>query len=289
MKTRREIFGNLVVGGLGMCASSLFAAPKKSATRQRVMSIEGKFGGKLGVAILDTGTGHMFTSRGDERFPFCSVGKFAGVAALLARVDQGEEVLSRLIAYTKHDLVAHSPVTELHLATGMTVGALCAASIKLSDNSAHNLILDSVGGPSAVTQFHRSMGDRITRVDRREPELNSVEAGDLRDTTSPRAIALFMQRVLMGNVLSPTSRTQLLDLLIGTKTGDKRLRAATPLGWQVGDKTGTGPRNATNDIAIVLPPGRPPIMIAAFYLESTASLEDREAVLAEVGRLAVTG
>jgi beta-lactamase class A len=78
-----------------------------------------------------------------------------------------------------------------------------------------------------------------------------------------------------------------------TDTGAHRLRAGLPAGWRSGNKTGTGRAEGTtnkcNDVAITFPPGRAPIVIAAYFDsgEYTAQIERRhEAVLAEVGRIA---
>jgi beta-lactamase class A len=170
----------------------------------------------------------------------------------------------------------------------MTVGALCEATMILSDNTAGNLLLDSFGGPAGLTAFVRSLGDRVTRLDRREPELNVVPPGELRDTTTPSAMLGLMHKLLLGEALSTGSRDQLIAWLIGNKTGDKRLRAGVPQGWRVGDKTGTGPAGEANDIGIIWPTGRAPLLVAAYYKSEQANPEARNAVLAEVGRLAAS-
>lgn len=283
---RRDICGGLVIG-LGSVATPLLAVTKTS-TAARLAELESHHGGKLGVAILDTSNGRVIVNRGDERFPMCSVIKLPAAAFVLSRVDRGRERLERRVSYAEADLVTYSPVTEKNVGAGMTIAALCEAAITLSDNGAQNLLFDSFGGPSALTAYIRSVGDTVTRSDRRETALNDVPPGDERDTTTPIAMAQLMRRMLAGAMLKPTSRGLLATWLIATKTGDKRLRAGTPAGWRSGDKTGTGPRNATNDVAVFFPPRRAPIVVAAFYIDSPASLEDRQSVLAAVGRLAVT-
>ena len=155
----------------------------------------------------------------------------------------------------------------------------------LSDNSAANLLLDSFGGPAGLTAYARSLGDKITRFDRRETQLNEATPGDPRDTTAPVVMLENMHKIILGNALSASSRKQLIAWILANKTGDKRLRAGVPKGWRVGDKTGTGDHNATNDIAVIWPPGRAPIIVTAYYTESPAPIGEREAVLAEVGRL----
>ena len=216
----------------------------------------------------------------------CSTFKFLAAAFVLARVDRGEESLSRKIAYEQRDLVDYSPVTEPHTGTGgMTMGELCEAAVTLSDNAAANLMLASFGGPAGLTAFVRTLGDTVTRLDRIEPELNEAAPGDPRDTTSPNAMLGTMQRLLTSNVLKPDSRALLINWLKGCKTGDARLRAGLPEGWVVGDKTGTGDHGTANDIAIAWLPGHAPILIAAYYTESKSQQATRDYVLAETARI----
>jgi beta-lactamase class A len=240
------------------------------------------------VFILDTATGQTHGHRADERFMMLSSFKLLASALVLARVDRGQESLERRITYAKSDLVTYSPVTERFAGTteGMSLAGLCEATITISDNSAANLILDSYGGPAALTRFARELGDDTTRLDRRETELNTGTAAAQLDTTTPRAMALTMQKLLLGNALSPASRERLQQWLVGNTTGDKRLRAGLPAGWRVGDKTGTNKTDA-NDIGIAWPAnGRAPLIITAYLAESTASSAVKETTLAGVARLA---
>ncbi len=216
----------------------------------------------------------------------CSTSKFLSAAFVLRRVDAGEEALERRLAYAKERLVAYSPTTEKHAGEGMTLGEICEAAVTLSDNTAANLMFESFGGPAALTQFSRSLGDEVTRFDRIEPALNEAMPGDPRDTTTPAAMAENLRRLVLGDALSAKSKNQLAAWLIANKTGDERLRAGFPKSWRVGDKTGSGDNGATNDVAIVWPPDRGPIVVTAYFAESSASKETRNAVLAEVGRLA---
>lgn len=256
----------------------------------KVADLERRHRGRLGVAILDTAKQTPIAYRGDERFPLCSTFKFLAAAFVLARVDAGEESLGRRVVYASDYLVPHSPITEKHTGNGgLTMGEICEAAMTLSDNTAANLMLDSFGGPAALTAYLRSLGDNVTRLDRRETELNEVKPRDPRDTTSPTAMAELMRKIVLGTALSPSSREQLTAWLVANRTGDTRLRAGVPKGWRVGDKTGSGPHNATNDIGMIWPPGRAPIIVAAYYVEGRGSQDERDVVLSDVGRLAATG
>ena len=199
-----------------------------------------------------------------------------------------EESLSRRIVYSADYLVAHSPITRQYTGHGgLTVGEICEAAMTLSDNTAGNLLLDSFGGPAQLTAYLRSLGDRVTRLDRRETALNEAMPGDPRDTTTPAAMLEILRQTVLGSALSASSRDQLVAWLVANKTGDQRLRAGVPQGWRVGDKTGSGAHNTTNDIAVVWPPRRAPIIVTTYYTEARASDDERNAVLSEVARLAI--
>jgi len=211
------------------------------------------------------------------------------VGAVLARVDRGMEQLDRRIVFGKDVVLVYAPVTSHRVgAPGMTLAELCEAAITLSDNTAANLLLASLGGPAAVTAYVRSLGDQVTRLDRIEPDLNDASPGDMRDTTTPDAMLATMHTLLLGNALSDASREQLIEWLRATTTGAKQLREGMPVSWRVGDKTGSGAHRETNDVAIAWPPQRKPLLVTAYYAESTADADARHAVLAEVGRIAAS-
>ena len=217
-----------------------------------VAGLERRHGGRLGVAVLDSAGASVTAHRGDERFALCSTFKFLAAALVLARVDRRQESLTRRTVYARDYLVPHSPVTEKHAGeSGLTVGEICEAAMTLSDNTAGNLLLDSFGGPAELTGYARSLGDSVTRLDRREPDLNEAKPGDPRDTTSPAAMIEVLRKTVLGTALSTSSREQLTAWLVANQTGDRRLRAGVPKGWRVGDKTGSGANNATNDIAVI--------------------------------------
>lgn len=288
MKRRAFIKGSLL--GALLPATWVHAEARGAARRDpsaRIAALERRHGGRLGVAILDTGDGHRVAHRGGERFLMCSTFKVLAAAAVLARADRGQERLERRVIFDRDVLLGHSPITRLHTgAPGMRVDELCAAMITVSDNAAANLLLSSLGGPQAVTAFARALGDTVTRLDRTEPELNIGRAGEVRDTSTPDATVDTLRQVLLGDALSEPSRKRLLAWMRGCLTGTDRLRAGLPAGWSAGDKTGSGPAGESNDVAILFPPDRPPLLVAAYYVAPAADATTRSAVLAEVGRIA---
>jgi beta-lactamase class A len=287
--TRRSV---LAIGAATLLAPpSLAGEPFTPA--DALARLEDRVGGRLGVCVLDTATGRKLVRRGGERFAMCSTFKLPLAAAILREADRGKLKLDTFVPYTKADMIYHAPVTEANLAKGgMTVGALAEAAQKQSDNPAANLLMKQLGGPEGFTQFFRDLGDTTTRIDRYEPEMNRVVPGDERDTTTPTAMAATLAKILTADVLAPASRDLLIQWMIDTKTGAKRLRAGLPNDWRAGDKTGTGYDDISgkvNDVAIAWPPGKAPVIVTAYY--NTAGPADdvsdeHQAVLAEVGRIA---
>ncbi len=286
--TRRSLLmAGLCAASLGPVGRTLAVGNRRSEWQGKLAALERRHGGRLGVSVLDMESARRIGHRADERFPTCSTFKFLASALVLTRVDQGKERLDRRVVFSKDDLVTYSPVTEHHVGgQGMTIGELCHATVTISDNTAGNLLLASFGGPAGLTAFARSLGDATTRLDRIETELNEATPGDPRDTTTPAAMLDDMRALLLGNVLSPASRKQLADWLVAATTGAQRIRAGLPTDWRVGDKTGTSNNGVTNDIAIAWPPGRAPLLVTAYFAESSIPQDQCNAVLAEVGRIA---
>jgi beta-lactamase class A len=215
----------------------------------------------------------------------CSTFKWVLAAAVLARIDRAQLSLDDRVEYGPPDLLEHSPATRKHVAEGsMTIEALAAASVSVSDNAAANLLLAKIGGPAGFTRFVRGLGDSVTRLDRDEPTLNENSPDDPRDTTSPRAMADLMQRILCSDVLSATSRTTLLAWLRECETGNDRLRAGLPRGWSVGHKTGTGQRGAVNDVAIAWPPDRAPVLVVSYLSDGQRDVSTLAAAHADIAK-----
>ncbi len=286
--SRRALLSASLVAAPALLSLPASADARDGELEERLAVLERRHGGRLGVAVLDSAGNRLIAHRGSERFALCSTFKLLAAAFVLARVDRNEDSLTRRVVYGPGDLVTYSPITEKHVGDGMTVGDICDAAVTLSDNTAGNLLLDSFGGPAGLTAYLRSLEDDVTRLDRRETELNEAQPGDPRDTTTPVAMLQTLRKVVLGNALSTASRERLIGWLVANKTGDKRLRAGVPNGWRVGDKTGTGSNNATSDVAVIWPPERAPMVVTAYYEEAGASADERNAVLSEVGRLAVT-
>ena len=288
---RRRFNHHLAWALAGMGPLQAHAQPKAAEAwpANRWQDIEASATGRLGVAVLDTADSRLQGHRLDERFPMCSTFKWLASALVLHRVDTGQEQLDRRIRFGSDVLVPYSPEVAKHVGGhGMSLAELCEAAITLSDNAAGNLLLKSFGGPEALTRYARTLGDTMTRLDRWEPELNEATPGDLRDTTTPRAMATALRAAMLGESLSASGREQLARWMEATQTNSKRLRAGLPAGWRLGSKTGTGSRGTTNDVGVFWPPGRAPVVVAVYLTESGADEATRNAAVARIAR-GVTG
>lgn len=275
------------IGGFSALAGSVLLSPPWAVLAAdglpgEFAAIEAASGGRLGIAVLDTLSGASTGHRADERFPMCSTFKLLAAAAVLRKVEHGEERLDRQVRFKATDVVVNSPITKDRAGTGMSVAELCEAAMTVSDNTAGNLLLDILGGPAGLTAFARTLGDSITRLDRTEPTLNEAVPADPRDTTTPAAILGNVKSLALGDVLAPTSKEHLIAWLTGNKTS--RIRAGLPADWRIGDKTGAGENGTTNDVGVIWPPNRAPVLVAVYLTGSSAPPEQRNATLAAVAR-----
>jgi beta-lactamase class A len=294
MVGRRAILGAALLLPLVGCARTQASpGPSTQAPNQdavavavaRLSELERRFDARLGLYAVHTGTGRELAHRADERFALCSTFKVLAAAAMLERTPP--EHLQDRVRYRESDLVVNSPVTTQHVAEGLTISELCDAAIRYSDNTAGNLLLDDIGGPAAVTEYARSLGDGTTRLDRREPELNSAIPDDDRDTTSPRAIAADFRELVLGTRLDDADRAMLTNWLLGNTTGGTRIRAGLPTDWRVGDKTGGGSYGTANDVAIAWPTGSAPIVLAILSTRpSSAEAQADNALIAQAAAIA---
>lgn len=289
MSSRRT----LLLAAAAMPLVSACAAPARRAGQAQaerdLAALEQGFAGRIGVCALDTTDGALLGQRADERFPMCSSFKAVLAAAILARSNTEPGLLAQPVRYTHGDLLPHSPVTTQHLAQGMTVGALCEATVQTSDNAAANLLLQRIGGPAGLTAFMRSIGDDQFRLDRWELALNSSLPGDPRDTTTPRAMAESLRKLVVGDALASAQREQLATWLRGTVTGAARIRAGMPAGWLVGNKTGTSGQGAYGsaiDVAVVWPPARAPLVLTVLTTRHAADAPALDAPIAQAARVA---
>ncbi|MEU2234749.1 class A beta-lactamase [Streptomyces vietnamensis] len=258
--------GTALTAALALGGGTAQALPETGGAVARLRRLEREHTARLGVFARDMRTGRTVAYRADERFPMASLFKTLAAAAVLRDLDRDGEFLARRIHYTQA-YVERSGLSLIaglaeNVAGGMTVAELCDATIRFSDNTAGNLLLKELGGPTAVTRFCRSIGDRVTRLDRWEPELNSAEPWRVTDTTSPRAIGLSYARLVLGDALEPQDRARLTDWLLRNTTSTEKFRRGLPADWALADKTGSPRHGGANDVGITWRPDGTPIVLS---------------------------
>jgi beta-lactamase class A len=269
--------------------AALFVVAKaEEKTDAQFRALQARTGARIGIYAVDQSRKTRVEYNAQQRFAMCSTFKVLAVAAVLKRVDEKKEKLDRFVPYGEAQLLEYAPVTRAHVKEGgMTLDALCAAAITQSDNTAANLLLETIGGPKGWTDFAQSLGDEFSRLDRMEPELNMATPGDDRDTTTPSAMGKDLQRLLTSDVLSQKSRARLEGWMVANETGSKMIRASVPADWRVGDKTGRSGKGASNDIAILRPPTGGPFFLAIYVDAPRESSEGRDTVVAEAAKIAI--
>ena len=258
---------------------------KNQATHKEFSQLEKKYDARLGLYAMDTGTNEIISYRPNERFAFASTYKALAAGVLLQQ--NSTEKLNEVITYKKEDLVNYSPVTEKHVDTGMTLGEIAEAAVRYSDNTAGNILFHQIGGPKGYEKALRQMGDRVTMSDRFETELNEASPGDIRDTSTAKAIATNLKAFTAGNALPVHKRNILTEWMKGNATGDKLIRAGVPTDWVVADKSGAGSYGTRNDIAIVWPPNRAPIIVAILSSKDEKGATYDNQLIAEAAEVVV--
>ena len=209
--------------------------------------------------------------------------KVLACGALLARGDAGYLERNQRVSISQSDLVTYSPVTEEWVGQAVSLDQLCEATMRTSDNTAANKVLEALGGPEAVTTFLRSLGDEVTRLDRWETALNEATPGDPRDTTTPAAMMDSLQKLLLGDALSPSAQATLTQWLLGNEVGEPLLRAGIPDDWRIGDRTGAGGHGSRGIVAIIWPPEKKPLIAVIYITQTEASMAQRNEAIATIG------
>ncbi|WP_369362523.1 class A beta-lactamase [Streptomyces sp. CG4] len=274
----------VAAGAVSAPAASAALGGERRGTEAELTELERRHGARLGVYARNVRTGRTVSHRAGERFAMCSTFKAFAAAAVLR--DHGDcAPLDAVIHYPPHDLLPHSPRTAEHVDTGMTVADLCAAAIQYSDNAAGNLLLRQIGGPAGLTRFFRSLGDRESRLERWEPELNTAIPGDLRDTTTPEALGRGFERLTLGRALTRADRARLVTWLKGNTTSAARFGVGLPRDWVLADKTGTGDYGTANDVGVAWTPRGTPVLLTVLSTKAAQDAAADDALVAEAARL----
>ncbi|WP_432700040.1 KLUC family extended-spectrum class A beta-lactamase [Kluyvera cryocrescens] len=272
-----------------LLAGSVSLQAQTLSVEQKLAALELRSGGRLGVALIDTADGSQILYRGDERFAMCSTSKVMAAAAVLKQSESQHDLLNQRIEIKKGDLTNYNPIAEKHVGGMMSLSELSAAALQYSDNVAMNKLIAQLGGPQGVTAFARKIGDETFRLDRTEPTLNTAIPGDPRDTTSPRAMAQTLRNLTLGKALGDAQRAQLVTWMKGNTTGAASIQAGLPTSWVVGDKTGSGDYGTTNDIAVIWPKDRAPLVLVTYFTQPQPEAESRRDVLASAAKIVTEG
>lgn len=252
--------------------------------QEKLDSLEKDFNGKIGVYAINTDNNQIIAHRADERFPFQSTLKFIGVSALLKQSEKNKNLLNENIHYTKNDLLVWHPITGKYVSTSMTLAGLSEAAISYSDNPAINLIIKKLGGPESITQFAHSIGNQTFNVEHYDGDLNS-NPNVKTDTVTPKDMAVSLEKIALGNVLTPAHRKQLVTWMTNNTTGYKRIRSGVPIGWTVADKTGSGDYGIANDIAVLWSPLCKPIILVVYTNQSDQHAKGRDDIVASTTKI----
>jgi beta-lactamase class A len=267
---RTMLIGGLSVATLTACSpQAVLADPAQPLppVQDRLDALAGRHDAQIGVYAINLNTQKSLGYRDEEPFAMCSTFKAYAAAAVLQRAQRGQLTLNDAVPIEPGDILPNSPVTEPRVGTTMTLAELCQAALQRSDNAAANGLLGVLGGPQAITEFARSIGDQRTRLDRWEIELNAAVPGDPRDTSTPRALGGGYRAVLTGDVLDPGSRQRLVDWMLGNQTSS--MRAGLPAGYTSADKTGSGDYGTTNDVGVVYGPDGRRLLLAIMTKSAT--------------------
>jgi beta-lactamase class A/beta-lactamase class A CARB-5 len=273
----KRLAATLVVAGLSFHAVGAQTHPVVRAVQEVEQSLQAR----VGLAVLDTADGQWWQYRADERFPMASTSKALICAALLAR---GSGAMKTAWLIKEEAIQSYAPTTKELIGQQVSAAQLCAITMRNSDNSAANGVLEVLGGPEAITSFLRGVGDTVTRLDRNEPSLNEATPGDLRDTTTPQAMVQTLRNLVLGDALKASDRDRLIDWLRHNEVGGPLLRAGVPESWTVADRTGAAAYGTRGVVAVMWPPERGPLVAAVYITETKASMEARNAAIATIGK-----
>ncbi|OUS24488.1 class A beta-lactamase [Thalassotalea sp. 42_200_T64] len=249
-----------------------------------IEEVKQKLGADVGVSVYDVSSDDLWHYNGDTRFPLMSTFKTLACAKLLADIHNGEQSFDTSVVIKKESLVTWSPVTEKHVGESFSLRQACSAAMIMSDNTAANIVLKGINGPTALTQFMRSIGDKITRLDRIEPYLGEALDGDVRDTTTPNAMVKSLRELLFGNTLPAASKTQLKQWMTDNKVSDSLLRSVLPIGWLIADRSGAGGYGSRGITAVVWSEQRSPLIVAIYLTQTDASFAQRNKAIAQIGK-----
>ena len=221
------------------------SSPSLQSLEQQLSYLVAGNSSDVGIAAIDLKTGETVSIRGNTPFPMASTVKVAVAALYLSQVDHGRRSLDDTIA-------------------GQPARSLMARMLIHSDNRATDMLLNNLGGPTAVHSWLQQNGVRGLRVDRTIAQLLSARRDlyDDRDSSTPTAMVDLLKRIYRADLIRPESRNYLLDLMAQCETGKNRMKALLP-GIPIEHKTGTL-NGLTDDVGFITMPDDRRVAVAIF-------------------------
>ncbi|MBV7314542.1 class A beta-lactamase [Shewanella sp. NIFS-20-20] len=257
------------------------ASSSVTALQESIEAWQSTLQGRIGVAILQPNKAY-WGFQDHQRFPMASTFKMLACAKLLHDSEQGRLASAAKVLITAEQLVPYSPETQALVGTYMSPAQACEITLRSSDNTAANIVLDAIGGPGALTEFLVTIGDPVTRLDRREPEVNQGRPHDLRDTTTAHAMVNTWQHLLQDQILTVQAQQQLTAWLAANQVAHALLRAALPQGWHIADRSGAGGYGARGINAMIWQTAKEPIFISIYLHQTDASMAQRNQAIAAI-------
>ena len=258
-----------------------------SASASELKHIEQENDVTIGVYGMNTDNGKVYKHNADERFAFASTYKAIASGILLNNMPNGK--LNKKIKINEQDIVAYSPVTEKYVGKTMSLKSLVQASMLQSDNTANNKIINEIGGIEGFNNELKSLGDYISKPQRLEPDLNDYDPTKIADTTTPRAAATTLHKLLASKQMDKDNQALLKQVMIENETGDSLIKAGVPKKYIVGDKSGQGLTYGTrNDLAFIYTDKhRKPIILAVYTKQDQKNAKPDDKIIAAAAEEAI--
>jgi beta-lactamase class A len=275
---------------LGMVSIALFTfsvlAREKNAednAHQKFENLEASFESHLGVYAIDTSNDEVLAYREEERFAYAST--FKALAGALLLKDYTWEELNEKVMIHPEDLVEYSPITEKYVGIGLSLKEMMVAAMQHSDNTAGNFLLKGLDQPQGFQERLRSLGDEVTNASRFETALNEATPGDIRDTSTPKAFGNNLRKLALEAHLPKDKQEFFKEVMLGNTTGKNLIRAGIPEHVEVGDKTGAAYYGTRNDIALLYPENRAPIVLVIFSKKDNQDAQYQDALIAQAAKI----
>ncbi|MCK9211090.1 MAG: class A beta-lactamase, subclass A2 [Ignavibacteriaceae bacterium] len=265
---------------------------QKDTLRTKIEHIIEVAKGNVGVAIISLGNNDTLTINGDSKFPMQSVYKFPLALAVLDKVDKGILSLDQKIFVKKEELLPNtwSPLREKYPEgnVNITLDELLTYTVSVSDNNGCDILFRLLGGPKIVNGYIHNLGITNIAVAATEEEMHKDGKVQFSNWCTPYAMGQLLSLFYHNKILSTKNGKYLMQIMVKTSTGTKRIKGLLPTGTIVAHKTGSSGSNeagvigALNDVGIVTLPNGNHFVIVVFISNSTAEEAVCENVIAKV-------